>query len=380
MTENNHKFWSTQPVNKNSVMNNDLNNAPIEVKTINDVQKEPYNLPANFAWDSLDINDSNILDEVYELLNKNYVEDDDEVLRFDYSREFLKWALMPPNYKKEWHIGVRCQPSNKLVGFISGTPQKISVNKKHINMVEINYLCVHKKLRSKRLAPVLIKEITRRTNLHDIWQAVYTAGINLPGSVANNQYYHRGLNIKKLVDIKFMNIKSNMTLLSTIKLHKLDTKTNLDLRPLENKDIQKVHTLLDNYLNKFDLRPVFTIDEIAHWLMPRNNVINSYVNDEVTEFCSFYHLPSTVLGKNSRLNAVCSFYTVSSTSLESLMNDALILAKRLNCDVMNTLNMMDNMSVIKKLKYSEGTGNLKYYLYNWQCPEIKSDKVGLILL
>lgn len=37
-------------------------------------------------------------------------------------------------------------------------------------MVEINFLCVHKKLRSKRLAPVLIKEITRRVNICDIWQ------------------------------------------------------------------------------------------------------------------------------------------------------------------------------------------------------------------
>jgi hypothetical protein len=35
-------------------------------------------------------------------------------------------------------------------------------------MVEINFLCVHKKLRSKRLAPVLIKEITRRVNLTNV--------------------------------------------------------------------------------------------------------------------------------------------------------------------------------------------------------------------
>lgn len=31
--------------------------------------------------------------------------------------------------------------------------------------------------RSKRLAPVLIKEVTRRVNLAGIFQAVYTAGI-----------------------------------------------------------------------------------------------------------------------------------------------------------------------------------------------------------
>ena len=30
--------------------------------------------------------------------------------------------------------------------------------------------------RAKRLAPVLIKEVTRRINATDIWQAVYTAG------------------------------------------------------------------------------------------------------------------------------------------------------------------------------------------------------------
>jgi hypothetical protein len=36
--------------------------------------------------------------------------------------------------------------------------------------VEINFLCVHKKLRSKRLAPVLIKEVTRRVNLQGIFQ------------------------------------------------------------------------------------------------------------------------------------------------------------------------------------------------------------------
>lgn len=51
-------------------------------------------------------------------------------------------------------------------------------------MVEINFLCVHKKLRSKRVAPVLIREITRRVNLKGIFQAVYTAGVVLPKPIA----------------------------------------------------------------------------------------------------------------------------------------------------------------------------------------------------
>lgn len=64
------------------------------------------------------------------LLNENYVEDDDNMFRFDYSPEFLHWALQPPGYLREWHTGVRTTKSNKLVGFISAVPASINVHNK----------------------------------------------------------------------------------------------------------------------------------------------------------------------------------------------------------------------------------------------------------
>lgn len=88
-------------------------------------------------------------------------------------------------------------------------------------MVEINFLCVHKKLRSKRVAPVLIKEITRRVNLEGIFQAVYTAGVLLPKPIAVCQYWHRSLNPKKLVDVRFSALHKHMTLQRMIKLYRL---------------------------------------------------------------------------------------------------------------------------------------------------------------
>jgi len=106
---------------------------------------------------------------VYTLLTQNYVEDKEHAFRFDYSIEFLRWALLVPGYKQEWHLGVRVQKTKKLFGFISGIPVKTIVDGVEINMAEINYLCVHKKLRTKRLAPVLIKEITRRVNNTNTW-------------------------------------------------------------------------------------------------------------------------------------------------------------------------------------------------------------------
>ena len=64
------------------------------------------------------------------LLNENYVEDDDNMFRFDYSPEFLRWALLPPGFLQEWHVGVRAKKSKKMVGFISAVPASISIYKK----------------------------------------------------------------------------------------------------------------------------------------------------------------------------------------------------------------------------------------------------------
>jgi glycylpeptide N-tetradecanoyltransferase len=64
-------------------------------------------------------------EEVYTLLTENYVEDDDAMFRFDYSIPFLHWALTPPGYKPELHLGVRSSKSGKLMAFISGVPAKV---------------------------------------------------------------------------------------------------------------------------------------------------------------------------------------------------------------------------------------------------------------
>lgn len=97
---------------------------------------------------------------------------------------------------------VRVAKSGRLIAFISAIPAHIKVFKKSVKVVEINFLCVHKKLRSKRLAPVLIREITRRVNLTGIFQACYTAGVVLPKPVTTCRYWHRSLNPKKLIEVR----------------------------------------------------------------------------------------------------------------------------------------------------------------------------------
>ena len=121
-------------------------------------------MPAEYAWDELDLNDDDTMEGVYKLLVQNYVEDDDAMFRFDYSIPFLRWALMPPGHTRSWHLGVRAGKNRRLFGMITGIPVQMVFNGKQVMCAEINFLCVHKDLRAKRLAPVLIKEITRRVN------------------------------------------------------------------------------------------------------------------------------------------------------------------------------------------------------------------------
>lgn len=129
-------------------------------------------------------------------------------------------------------------------------------------MVEINFLCVHKKLRSKRLTPVLIREITRRVHLTGIFQAVYTAGVILPKPVATCRYWHRSLNPKKLIEVKFSHLSRNMTMQRTLKLYKLPEQPKTPgFRKMCTKDIPKAHKLLQE-VNKHSYefvscKPVF---------------------------------------------------------------------------------------------------------------------------
>ncbi len=42
----------------------------------------------------------------------------------------------------------------------------------------------------------------------------------------------------------------------------------------------------------------------------------------------------------------------------------------------NSLDIMENSSVLEELKFGEGDGNLHYYFYNFKCPEISPDRVS----
>jgi glycylpeptide N-tetradecanoyltransferase len=394
-----YKFWKTQPVQRFDEQDAKQDGPIDSSKTVADVRTEPYPLHVSFEWVLLDLESNEDLDQLHDLLRDHYVEDHDAVFRFAYSRDFFNWALKPPGWKKEWHLGVRVKDTGRLVAFISGVPGDLSIRDKDIRSVEINFLCVHKQLRSKRLAPLLIKEITRRVNLHDIWQALYTSGTVLPKPLSTCRYGHRPLNWGKLNEVGFSSIPIGETKASMIAKTALSNETKTKgWRKMQEKDIDIVFKLYDTWRHRYQISQIMSKDEVAHWLYggekQDGKVIHTYVVEDaesgrVTDFVSFYVLPFSVLenAKHKELGIAYLYYYASETGLnksiddkesqqlvkkrlKSLVNDAMIEAKKIDIDVFNALSSQDNTLFLEDLKFGPGDGFLNYYLFNYRAVPI----------
>lgn len=323
-----HKFWKTQPVTKPTDAFE--MEGPIEPNVTRDqVRQEPYPLPSEFEWSPIDIDDATELREVYDLLSANYVEDIDSSLRFNYSPEFLNWVLKHPGYHKSWHVGVRVKNTRKLVAFISAIPHELRVREQAYPSAEVNFLCVHKKLRSKRLTPVLIKEVTRQCHLLGIFQAIYTGGIVIPTPIACARYYHRTINAEKLLDIGFSGLRPGQSREAYVKQFSLPQSTKVDgLREIEEKDIPAVGKLMRRYMKRFDMAARFSDDEVEHLFLSgkagkgRKQVTWTYVVEsqgKITDMISFYSLPSSILDseKHKNLEAAYLFYYATDVAMEA---------------------------------------------------------------
>jgi len=124
-----HPFWDTQPVPKFMQPHKEV--GPInKSQDISKIEKEGSKLPDGFEWCSLDLTNEAELSHVHDLLHENYVEDKDMSFRFDYTKEFIKWALLQPNYNKNWHVGIRSIKSGKVLGMVTGTPITLMIEGK----------------------------------------------------------------------------------------------------------------------------------------------------------------------------------------------------------------------------------------------------------
>jgi len=298
----------------NDISPNEYIESPDTIINTCKYEREPK-LLENFIWDRLDLTVPDIQKEVSDFLVNYYVEDSENTYRLYYSPQFLKWALIVPGFYGEWFLGVRLETNRKLVACIMGTPITVRIYNKEVKSAEINFLCIHPKLRHHRLTSILTYAIAREIVLKERYHSIYTGGKLLIGrpTLSINQFYHRYLNVKKLYEMNFFSLKPQTTLSMMIKMYCVPEKTKYEWVPLIHEDLQQIMNLIQEYFRRFHIVPIWSIDEIAHYLLPKDEILYTYVRKnsqtmEITDMMSFYELKS-IITKNCKYNELRAAWT-----------------------------------------------------------------------
>jgi len=89
----------------------------------------------------------------------------------------------------------------------------------------------------------------------------------IPTPISTCRYYHRTLNVPKLVDAKFTYVPRNMTIARMIRQFKVASAPTLSragLREMEERDVSAVADLYKRYMERFDMIPLLEEDEVRH--------------------------------------------------------------------------------------------------------------------
>lgn len=187
-------------------------------------------------------------------------------------------------------------------------------------------------------------------------------------------------------------------------------------RPMEEKDVDEVYDLYNNWKSRYKLTQNMNKEELRHWIFGGSNqdgkvvhafVVENELSNKVTDFISYYVLPFTVLQnpKHKEIGIAYLYYYASGVNegntsgsneiqkrLKSLVYDAMVEAKRDNIDVFNALSSQDNNLFFDDLKFGAGDGYLNYYIFNYKAAHMdgginekhefsgKTSDIGVVLL
>jgi len=91
------KFWKAQPTPGSIKQDIPIQEGPLKVQQVEDIPTQPTTLPPGLEWSTLDPTHPEEMNDIWTLLNGQYVEDDDAMFRFNYSKEMLRWYVyLPP--------------------------------------------------------------------------------------------------------------------------------------------------------------------------------------------------------------------------------------------------------------------------------------------
>ncbi len=393
----NHKYkinyWKTNPVMVDSLIKKPsqiLSNEQILKKVQADIDNHKYKL--YYTINNSQINST----ELCNFIKKNYIDSSNDNVIFDYKYDFIDY------YRTDSLVLCFYSTSklNKLIGLIIAKKCKLSLLNEIFEATETNFLCLKLKYRNKSLAPLMISILIKEKILnYSTSISTYTihSQINSPYYGLKN-YFHRPINLKSLIDSEFItNINNdnyseyklfeNFTnYLSKQKiLYYNSSKSNISTKPDDNF-IKLITDNLNEYkktfysiyeINTFEqIKQLFNNDAFHHFIfyqLDKNNnfKIKNYICLSETK---------TINKKNNFTYLNGLIYLIFNEDKPDILIETLswfIFNYQIKCfDLITWLDFFH----INNIKFIQGTGFLKYYLFNILMPPLTTHSIGLITL
>lgn len=328
-------------------------------------------LPAGFTFKTLSIKH---LNEINDLLSLNYIENFNGLTRLIYSKDLLYW------YFKDISPGliIGLMLGSRLVGMISAKIEKMILINEYADVAIINFLCVHKKLRSVGLCKLLIIEIKRQLDIINCKNIIYATQSNqdintIPvmdtaNSVANSA-------VKSVVpSLKIFTIPINYSKLIKLKLlqdddQKIKLVEKNPLHLIVRQDLVQIIPKLNIFTskNKFEICPYFTSDNAQHHILPKKNICYSFATKDsmgiINNFICVYQSYQYYSEINKLLSvATVGYYFNETLDLTKLIEYLIDKLHNYNFDQLNYYDMATTTeSAINITKYFTETYQ-NYYL------------------
>lgn len=152
MKQKDHQFWGTEPL----FHYEKKHEGPVEDLLSNEVDSEALNLPEGYEWEVVEGNSEDLDAETIEFAAKHFFNLKNTTLL---TADYLDWFLQ--RQEKSLCLVVRIQKTGKVAALLASNPMALNARDSLIEGVHVRLLCVHKSLRGKRMAVVVIKEFKR---------------------------------------------------------------------------------------------------------------------------------------------------------------------------------------------------------------------------
>jgi glycylpeptide N-tetradecanoyltransferase len=378
------KFWGSKPVPK-------VEESQPAVSIIDLDVKEKYGAQAKmfqpYSWTEFDLASDREVDDVCAFLNKNYKLDSGDNFRLYFTRDYLRWSLGLNGRV----IGIR---SNGVIGgVVAMSAAKFQVFERELEIADVNYLCIHQKLREKGLAQMFIDEISRYAACNEnVIVGSFTTQRYVPTPMCRVEFYHRPLNYEKLYNANFIFLENGVSLDKAVSMFMVKYNLKHKVIKMSEDYYDDVYNMLCKYQDKYNYYQKYSRREFEHFFK-NSSIVSSYIilgnGGEVLDFFSYYKLPYYVVASanNSKtpkfINAVyMHMYTSLNVTQLTIFKSAILSAYEEGNDVLNCTDIMENVDILfdNFSRFCKGTGYLYYNFYNLQCPEISPQQICKVTL